>query len=140
MVFLRPVSALLVAGLLVVPTPVRATATLACDVEDRGFAFHLQAAVGHEALTLSGVRGELRLPGGAAPIELDGRDLLQTWMVDDDLRLRVHVFGEGDRPDVDLIVVTRRRTETDHAGRYRLTIGAGRAARRVGGRIGCVVG
>ena len=133
------VAAGLVAGL-GLATPASATATLTCDFESRDVVFHVQAAVGHEALTLSGLVGELKLPRRGISAEIGGADLMQTWIEGEDLRLRFHVFGEGDRPDLDLTIVTRRKTETDHVGRYRLRIGEGERAPLLRGPITCVVG
>ena len=121
-------------------SPGRATATLTCDIDSREATFHVMAAVGHEALTLSGVRGALRLPQERIDVDLDGEQLLQTWVEGEDLRLRFHIFGEGGRPDIDLMIVTRRKGEIAYAGRYRLTIGEGTGARHRRGTIGCAVG
>lgn len=136
---LRPLLLALAAGF-AFPATAQATATLTCDVDGRGIAFHVMAAVGHEALTLSGTRGELRLPREGIAVELGGAELMQTWIEGDDLRLRFHLFPEEARPEIDLTVITRRRTETDHVGRYRLTIGMGKAARVMRGAVVCVVG
>mgnify|MGYP001765380736 CR=1 FL=1 len=127
-------------ALVAAASPARATATLTCDVDGREFAFHVQAAVGHEALTLSGLRGELRLPKEAIAVELGSEELMQFWIEGEDLRLRFHVFAEGDKPDIDLVVVTRSKGPTDYRGTYRLRIGDGATARRRRGDIGCAVG
>ncbi|MDK9696054.1 MAG: hypothetical protein OEL76_06675 [Siculibacillus sp.] len=122
------------------PGVAAATATLTCDVEEKSFAFHLQAAVGHEAMTLSGLRGELRLDREGIALDLDSEALMQAWIEGGDLRLRFHIYGEADRPDVDFVVLTRRRGETAHPGRYRLIIGGGETRRTRRGAIGCVLG
>ena len=121
-------------------SPAHATATLTCDVDRPDFVFHVRAAVGNEALTLSGLRGELHLPTRGVAVELDGGDLMQTWIDGDDLRLRFHLFAGDDRPELDLTVVTRSRGPTTYTGRYRLRIGEGSGAHPRRGDVACVVG
>ncbi|WP_333823141.1 hypothetical protein [Pinisolibacter sp.] len=119
--------------------PARATATLTCDIEDPVVTFHVMATVGHEATSVSGTRGELRLRRAGRTIVLEADHLVATWIEGDELRLRFHVFAEGDGYDTDLVIVTRRRTETDYAGRYRLRTGEKRDhARR--GKVACALG
>jgi len=136
----RSLAAVATAAFLGLSSPAAATATLTCSVDDRVMTFDVMAAVGHEALTLSGVKGQLRPKPAGPAVELGSEALMQTWIEGDDLRLRFHVFAENDGPDLDLMVVTRRRTETDHVGRYRLRIGDGAKARVSRGPITCVVG
>jgi hypothetical protein len=119
--------------------PAHATATLTCDIEDPFVTFHVMATVGHEATSISGTRGELQLRREGRTIVLEADHLVATWIEDDELRLRFHVFAEGDGRDTDLVIVTRRRTETDYAGRYRLTTDEKRDnARR--GKVTCALG
>jgi hypothetical protein len=134
---LRHLIAAALPALLVATGPASATATLTCTVDDRTLGFDVMAAVGHEALSLSGVRGTLLSKREGLTATLGGEDLMQTWIDGEDLRLRFHLFPEEGRPEIDLVVVTRRRTETDHVGRYRLTIGRDTPRR---GAVTCVVG
>jgi hypothetical protein len=137
----RSISSHLIAGaVLLAGEPAFATATLTCDVEEQGHGVHLMATVGHEGLRLDGLRGSIELGPGSAAVDLDAGTLMQSWLDDRDLRLRLHVFSEAPRPDLDLLVVTRRRSDTDYVGRYRLTVEVGTERRVRRGRIVCSVG
>ncbi len=119
--------------------PAHATATLTCDIEDPVLIFNVTATVGHEATSVSGTRGELKLRREGRTITLEADHLVATWIEGDELRLRFHIFAEGDGRDTDLVILTRRRNEIDYAGRYRLTTDEKRDdARR--GKVACTLG
>jgi hypothetical protein len=118
--------------------PAHATATLTCDVEDPVLIFHVMATVGHEATSISGTRGELRLRRDGRTITIAADHLVANWIEGDELRLRFHVFAEDGGNDTDLVIVTRRRDETDYAGRYRLRTDEKRDDRR--GKVTCSLG
>lgn len=128
------------AAALLRPDAAHATATLTCDVEEKGFVVHLQAAVGHEELSLSGFQGELRLAREGVSLALDGETPMQAWIEGEDLRLRLHVDAENGRPDVGLVILTRRTGETAYAGRYRLTLDDGEMKKIRRGAVVCGLG
>ena len=123
----------------IVAGPAHATATLTCDIEDPVLIFHVMATVGHEATPISGTRGELRLRGGDRTIAVEADHLVATWIDGDELRLRFHVFADDGGRDIDLVILTRRRTETDYAGRYRLRTDEKRGTSHRG-KVACTLG
>lgn len=122
-----------VAAMLLAPRPANGTSTLGCGADDGVLVFEMQAAVGYEALSVSSLHGELRLKREGLTAALSDGALLQHWIEGDELRLRFHLFAEAGRPEIDFVVVTRRRARSpfgaSYAGRYRLYLGADRAIR-----------
>ncbi len=121
-----------------------ATATLSCAIADAALHVDVEATVGHDGLNISGVRGRLdvaaRAGTTAVGFDLEQGDLSQFWIEESELRLRLHRIGEGATPDVDLVIVVRRRDAIEQVGRYRLTIGDEPAASTRRGAVTCAMG
>ena len=124
--------------------PAQATATLTCDIADAAVAFSLQTAVGSEGATFSGLRGELTVKtGGGRPdgtVEIGQDNVAQRWIDGPELRLWLQHPGSEMGPVIDLVIVTRATSDTDYAGRYRLTLRAKGKTWQHKGRVGCVMG
>lgn len=121
-----------------------ATATLTCDIKDKALEFSLQAAVGTIAASVSGLAAELVLKaaGGqpAQKIVLPTDSLRQQWIDGPELRLWLHADHDEKTPELDLVIVTKHKSEENYAGTYRLTIEEGGKSRKVSGRIACGLG
>jgi hypothetical protein len=121
-----------------------ATATLTCAIDDATMKLELLANVGTQASSaINGLRGSPTLkPAKDRPsdtIELARENLAQQWIEEPELRLWLSVTGDA-TPDIDLVIVTRRATDTDFRGRYRVTVRRSGKTFKAAGRVACAFG
>lgn len=125
-------------------TQAGATGTLTCEIDDKAVEFAAQGAVGSIAASISGLSAELNLKAAAGRkatrIALGAESLRQQWLDGPELRLWLRGDGEKDQPAFDLVIVTRKKSELDYAGAYRLTVDNAGKGRKVSGRVKCSLG
>lgn len=134
---------IILAGGLLAASPAAATATLTCDIEDTRVEFSLMGAVG-SIPSFSINHAELELKAGAewAPGKFEAAQITvaQRWILEPDLRLHLRVEPEGKTPEIDLVIVTKQKSEFDFAGTYRLTVVSGGKTVKKSGKAACGLG
>lgn len=116
--------------------PARATATLACEIADKGVTFDAHAVVSHgvgEVITQLKAEGGVALKGvpeHLRRLDFDSAHLTQSWLYRRDLRLRFY-HEPGERMplgSLELVIQARRasdREEDAFRGTYELTVRSG---------------
>lgn len=133
------------AALIMSCTTASATATLSCTIKDAAVEFDMLAHVGSIPNALYQLsQNQLKLNARAGwpetTIHFAASDLGQQWDVDPELRLRMHREAEPGKPETDLVVITKKVSETQYRGQYRLMVKANGKGRNHAGRIICELG
>ncbi|MEI7805520.1 MAG: hypothetical protein WCI56_09345 [Hyphomicrobiales bacterium] len=129
------------AAWLMTAAPALASANVSCLIDDAFLKFELEAIAGRAGPIVQVQVGAIEIKPAAAKLKtpqitFDRPQIIQQWMLGQEMRLQVEVTDEAANENVDLVIFTQfNERQSKYFGRYVLKISSAGKTKELKGRI-----
>jgi len=136
------VALLLALACIPIASPARASANVSCAIEDDFLNLELEAIAGRDGPITQVQVGKIAIKKAAdfalavTNVSFDKAQIIQQWMLGDDMRLQIGVANDQAKQAIDLVILARYDAKQDkYFGRCVLTLSRASVRKKLQGRI-----